>query len=102
MANKPEHGDDHHGVDALDLRRLRYFITLAEELHFGRAAGSATDRPTALSRLIARIEADIGAQLLDRSRSQIRLFRPARYCSRAPARSSARSTKRLPRLPNLG
>lgn len=51
-------------TDAFDLRRLRYFVALAEEMHFGRAA----------ERLgIARLEEDIGAQLVDRSRSQTRL-----------------------------
>src|SRR5215813_3485600 len=57
----------------LEIRDLRCFIALAEEMHFGRAARRLNLAQPALSRKIARLEADFGGKLFDRTRAQIKL-----------------------------
>jgi DNA-binding transcriptional LysR family regulator len=52
----------------LDLRRLRYFVTVAGELSFVRAASLLHMTQPALSRQISALEHDLGAQLLERDR----------------------------------
>lgn len=59
----------------MDLRQLKCFVAVAEELHFGKAAERMGLAPPALSRQVRALEEELGASLLARTTRSVNLTR---------------------------
>src|SRR5437588_4600930 len=62
----------------MELRHLRYFVAVAEELNFTKAAGKLHLAQPSLTRQIHNLEEELGVRLLNRSKSQVTLTEEGR------------------------
>src|SRR5882672_2936016 len=62
----------------MELRHLRYFVAVAEDLNFTKAAAKLHLAQPSLTRQIHNLEAEIGVRLLNRSKNQVTLTEEGR------------------------
>jgi DNA-binding transcriptional LysR family regulator len=84
----------------MELRHLRYFVAVAEEMHFGRAAQRLHIVQPALSKQISALERELGVRLLSRTKRSV-AFTPAGAAFYDEAREVLRHVDRASELTKL-
>jgi DNA-binding transcriptional LysR family regulator len=60
-------------LDTVELRQIRVFLVLAEELHFGRTGARLSISPSYVSQTVRALEASLGGKLFERTSRSVRL-----------------------------